>query len=161
MEMGRWARGLFPAPPTSTESAAYTSILFSPPPDRPEALSLSPLGWIPCERQIEKACGCRVLTKALLNPTLRGYGQVQHPDPSGLYSAALFRSPFAFLPSQVSIKSASLSTEGCCSLKAGKLAVSCKPHPLAALTLAFHFSSGLGFLSAASLLQRSLHKPPF
>lgn len=68
-------RGLFPPLPIST----YASILFSPPRDRHEALPLSPLGHIPREWQMEKAHGCRALTEALLNPTLRAYGGVTAP----------------------------------------------------------------------------------
>lgn len=113
-----------------------------------------------CERQMEKAHGCKLLTKALLNPALRSTDRYSAPTHL-LHSAALFWSPFHFLPSQVRIRFSSLSTGNHFSLKAGELAVSCKPNPLSMLTFTFHFSSDLRFSSAVSFLQRSPHKHPF
>ncbi|KAJ7402073.1 hypothetical protein BTVI_89735 [Pitangus sulphuratus] len=41
------------------------------------------LGQIPCERQMENAHGCRMLTKALLNPVLGGTGSYSTPIHQG------------------------------------------------------------------------------
>lgn len=133
-------RGLFPPPPQtrSTSIVAFgTNPLWMADGESPR-LQGAYQGFAKSYTQ-----GVRTGNSTL---TRRGYTQVRCSAPHLLFSHP-----------RLSIKSAFLSTGGCCSLKAGKLAVSHKPHPVPMLTFAFRFSPGLGFLSTAFFFTK---KPP-